>query len=95
MKQPNGKITLLHACAFYTSVVCNLGYTYPRGYAKTSYINQNETQEPFEPALILALVKIRPRFEVLACQKQAQSSHKQVRTTLIIDTIFKHTILLC
>jgi hypothetical protein len=28
-----------------------------------------------EPALILALTKIRPRIEVLACQKQAQSSH--------------------
>jgi hypothetical protein len=25
-----------------------------------------------EPALILALTKIRPRIEVLACQKQAQ-----------------------
>jgi hypothetical protein len=28
-----------------------------------------------EPALILALKKIRPRIEALACQKQAQSSH--------------------
>jgi hypothetical protein len=28
-----------------------------------------------EPALILALTKIRPRIEVLACQKHAQSSH--------------------
>jgi hypothetical protein len=28
-----------------------------------------------EPALILALTKIRPRIEMLACQKQAQSSH--------------------
>jgi hypothetical protein len=28
-----------------------------------------------EPALILALTKICPRIEVLACQKQAQSSH--------------------
>jgi hypothetical protein len=28
-----------------------------------------------EPALILALTKIRTRTEVLACQKQAQSSH--------------------
>jgi hypothetical protein len=27
------------------------------------------------PALILALTKIRPRIEVLACQEQAQSSH--------------------
>jgi hypothetical protein len=28
-----------------------------------------------EPALIFALRKIRPRIEVLSCQKQAQSSH--------------------
>jgi hypothetical protein len=28
-----------------------------------------------EPALILTLTKIRPRTEVMACQKQAQSSH--------------------
>jgi hypothetical protein len=28
-----------------------------------------------EPGLIVALMKIRPRIEVLACQKQAQSSH--------------------
>jgi hypothetical protein len=28
-----------------------------------------------QPALILALTKIRPGIEVLACQKQAQSSH--------------------
>jgi hypothetical protein len=28
-----------------------------------------------EPALILALTKILPRIEVLACQKPAQSSH--------------------
>jgi hypothetical protein len=34
----------------------------------TSYIDQNETQEP---ATTLALTKIRPRIEVLACQKQA------------------------
>jgi hypothetical protein len=38
-----------------------------------------------EPALILALAKIHPRIEVLACQKQAQSSHYQVRTILITD----------
>jgi hypothetical protein len=38
-------------------------------------LNQNKTQEQFEPALILTLTKIRPRIEVLACQKQAQSSH--------------------
>jgi hypothetical protein len=44
-------------------------------YEETSDINQNKTQEPLEPNLILALTKIRPRIEVLACQKQAQSSH--------------------
>jgi hypothetical protein len=31
------------------SKVINLWYVYNRGYAKTSYINQNETQEPLEP----------------------------------------------
>jgi hypothetical protein len=45
------------------------------GYAKTSRINQNETQEPLEPALILALAKIRHPIAVLSCQNQAQSSH--------------------
>jgi hypothetical protein len=30
-------------------VVFNLGYVYPRKYATTSYINQNETEEPLEP----------------------------------------------
>jgi hypothetical protein len=46
-------------------------------YVKTSYINQNWTQEHLnlEPVLILTLTKIRPWIEVLACQKQAQSSH--------------------
>jgi hypothetical protein len=28
-----------------------------------------------DPALILALMKICPQIKVLACQKQAQSSH--------------------
>jgi hypothetical protein len=41
------------------------------GYAKTSYINQNETQEPLEPSTSSDTLRI----EVLACQKQAQSSH--------------------
>jgi hypothetical protein len=31
-------------------------------------------------ALILALTKILPRIEALACQKQAQSSQQQIRT---------------
>jgi hypothetical protein len=29
----------------------------------------------FKPALVLALTQFRPRIEVLACQKQVQSSH--------------------
>jgi hypothetical protein len=48
-----------------------------------------------EPVLILTLKEIRPRTKVLARQKQAQSSHDQIRTTLIIDNIFNHIILLC
>jgi hypothetical protein len=47
------------------------GERVPPEYAKTSYINQNDTQEPLEPALILTLTKISPPIEVLACQKQA------------------------
>jgi hypothetical protein len=49
----------------FSSVVFSLGY------AKTSYINQNESQEPIdlEPALILALTKIWPRIKTLLCQK--------------------------
>jgi hypothetical protein len=35
-----------------------------------------------EPALVLALTKIRPRTEVLACQKQAQYNLKYRPTTL-------------
>jgi hypothetical protein len=38
-------------------------------------VTRTHYTEPLEPALILALTKIRPRIEVLACQKQAQSSH--------------------
>jgi hypothetical protein len=46
-------------------------------FAKTSHINQNEkgNRLNLEPALILALTKIRSRIEVLACEKQAQPSH--------------------
>jgi hypothetical protein len=44
-----------------------------------------------EPALILALAKIRPRTEVQACQKQAQSSRYHVRPTLVIDDVFNHS----
>jgi hypothetical protein len=39
--------------------------------------------------------EIRPRNEMLTCQKQAHSSQQQVRSTLIIDQIFNHIILLC
>jgi hypothetical protein len=46
-----------------------------RVYAKSLYINQHETHDPLEAALILALTKIRPPIELLASQKQAQSSH--------------------
>jgi hypothetical protein len=55
----------------------------------------NHLIEPLnlEPALILALTKIRPRTEVLECQKQAQSSHYQVRTTIIIDKIFNYHLI--
>jgi hypothetical protein len=47
----------------------NLEYEYPRGYAKTSYINQNKHRDGLnlQPALILARTKIRPRIDVLAC----------------------------
>jgi hypothetical protein len=34
---------------YFNTVVFNLGYTYPRRYAKTSHTNQKETQEPLEP----------------------------------------------
>jgi hypothetical protein len=45
-----------------------------------------------ELALNLALKNIRPRIEVLACQKQAQLSHYQVRIILIVGKIFNHII---
>jgi hypothetical protein len=52
----------------------SLGYVYPGGtlrrhlrmYAETSYIHQNETQEPLEPSLILALTKIHALIDLLA-----------------------------
>jgi hypothetical protein len=46
-------------------------------YKKTPYINQNETQEPPEPLTSSdpRTHEDRPRIKVLACQKQAQSSH--------------------
>jgi hypothetical protein len=39
-----------------------------------SIITKHRNRLNLEPALILALAKIRPRTEVLACQTQAQSS---------------------
>jgi hypothetical protein len=49
-----------------------------------------------EPPPIIELTNIRPRTDMLACQKQAQSSTYQVRTTLIIGKIhiFNYIILL-
>jgi hypothetical protein len=40
----------------------------------TSITTKHRNRLNIEPALILTLTKIRPRTEVLACQKQAQSS---------------------
>jgi hypothetical protein len=57
------------------SVVLNLGYAYPRGYAKASYGVRENILRKLEPALIVAPKKILPRIEVLACQIQAQSSY--------------------
>jgi hypothetical protein len=53
------------------------GMLTPRGTRKhvTSIKTKNRNRLNLEPVLILALTKIRPRIEVLACQKQAQSSH--------------------
>jgi hypothetical protein len=51
--------------------VVNLGYAK----AYTSIKMKHRNLLNLEPALILALTKIRPLIEVLACQKQAQSSH--------------------
>jgi hypothetical protein len=65
-----------------------------RGYEKASYVDKTKHRNRMnlEPALILALMKIRPRTEVLACQKQDQSSHQKLRTILIIDKIFNRII---
>jgi hypothetical protein len=41
----------------------------------TSIKMKHRNRSNLEPALILTLKKIRPPIEVLACQKQAQSSH--------------------
>jgi hypothetical protein len=60
----------------------------------TSIKTKHRNRLNLEPALILALTKIRPRIEVLAFQKQVQSSHLQARTTLIMQKIFNDIILL-
>jgi hypothetical protein len=48
----------------------------------------NHNRLDLDPALILALTKIRPRIQVLPCQKQAQSFHQQVRTTFMIHKFY-------
>jgi hypothetical protein len=52
----SGSISVSASGLCYRPVVFNLGYAYPgdkgvhvRGYTKTSYINQNETQESLGP----------------------------------------------
>jgi hypothetical protein len=57
-------------------VVFNLGFEYE---------NEIMNRLNLERTIVLALTKIRPRIEVLACQKETASSHQQVRITLIID----------
>jgi hypothetical protein len=68
----------------------------PRGTRKhlTSIEAKRKNRLNLELALILALMNILPWFDLLACQKQAQSSHWQVRTTLI-DKIFNHIYVFC
>jgi hypothetical protein len=41
----------------------------------TSIKTKHRIRMNFKPALILSLTKIRPGIQLLACQKQAQSSH--------------------
>jgi hypothetical protein len=41
------KIKIIYKVQFRVAVF-NMGYSYPRGYVKTSYINQNGTQEPLQ-----------------------------------------------
>jgi hypothetical protein len=67
-----------------------LGIPTPEGKRKqlSSIKTKHRNRFNLEPVLILTLTKILPQNEVLACQKQAQSSHSQVRTRLITDKIF-------
>jgi hypothetical protein len=55
---------------FPSMYLCEQGF-----YAMTSIKMKHRNLLNLEQALILALTKIRPQIEVLACQKQAQSSH--------------------
>jgi hypothetical protein len=72
---------ITHFCRqmFVTSsaAVFKLGYAYSLGtrMLPTSIKTRDRNRLIFELALILALTKIRPRIEVLACQNQAQSSY--------------------
>jgi hypothetical protein len=67
----------------------------PGGTKETSYISQNVNTGSVWSLNQVWSSHSRLWSQVLACQKQAQSSHKQVRITLIIDQIFNDIILLC
>jgi hypothetical protein len=56
--------------SFPSTYFCEQGFS-----ALTSIKTKHRNRLNPEPALILALTMIRPRIEVLVCQKQAQSSH--------------------
>jgi hypothetical protein len=53
------------------------GMSTPGGTRKhfTSIKTKHKNRLDLQPAMVLALRKIRPRIEVQTCQKQAQSSH--------------------
>jgi hypothetical protein len=59
------------------AVVFNLGYAKRSLGVRENIILQSKHRDRFnlEPALILALTKIRHRIELLACQKQVPLSH--------------------
>jgi hypothetical protein len=59
-----------HLLSFPLMYLCGQGFS-----ALTSIKTKHRNRLNPEPALILALTKIHPRIEVLACQKQAQSFH--------------------
>jgi hypothetical protein len=65
-----------YSSAVGSPVVFKLGHALGRTRKHlTSIKPKHRKRLNLEPALIFALTKIRPRTEVLACQKQAQSSH--------------------